>query len=266
MSQSPVPEVTSLRNQHLDSRRTPWLIEFIGPQFSGKSTIADLLALTLEENGSPVLRVETDNYVYNMFPIYSKLKVSGKFREARQLIKGRWSLLHDVISKIIHEGLARGYIVVHDHVNTRQLRRGAYKEIADGAGAKYLGVYVHAPLGVLKERWRSSNIPDSPLIVKPEPTKLPIVQNVMAGAGPRSVAGGLQAVKQGSGYFLVHMHKRYQADEVGFKILVLCDGKNTIERIAELAGTDPETVRKDIEFLRKAGMVEFSGPEISGPA
>jgi len=73
-------------------------------------------------------------------------------------------------------------------------------------------------------------------------------------------------VKQGGGYFLVHMHKRYQADEVGFKILGLCDGKNTIERIAELAGTDPETVRKDIEFLRKAGMVEFSGPEISGPA
>ncbi|TLY02308.1 MAG: hypothetical protein E6K95_05760 [Thaumarchaeota archaeon] len=109
------------------------------------------------------------------------------------------------------------------------MRRGAYKEIADGAGAKYLGVYVHAPLGVLKERWRSSNIPevklkrlekkhakflrlreeldfdaiidtsstppdaavlkivsrimpDSTLIVKPEPTKLPAVQNVTAGA------------------------------------------------------------------------------------
>ena len=73
-------------------------------------------------------------------------------------------------------------------------------------------------------------------------------------------------MKQGGGYFLVHMHKRYQADEVGFKILSLCDGKNTIERIAELAGTDPETVRKDIEFLRKAGMVEFSGPERGGPA
>ena len=136
MPKSPVPEITSLSDHNLDSRGTPWLIELIGPQFSGKSTIADLLALTLEENGSSVIRVETDNYINTMFPIYSKLKVSGKFREARQLIKGRWSLLHDVISKIIHEGLARGYIVVHDHVNTRQLRRGAYKEIADGAGAK----------------------------------------------------------------------------------------------------------------------------------
>jgi predicted transcriptional regulator len=61
------------------------------------------------------------------------------------------------------------------------------------------------------------------------------------------------------------MHKRYHADEVGFKILSLCDGKNTPERIAKLAGTDMETVRSDLEFLRKAGMVELSGQESVAP-
>jgi hypothetical protein len=247
-----------------------------------------------------------------MFPVYSKLKVGGKFREARQLIKGRWGLLHGAIAKVIHEGLARGYIVVHDHVNTRPYRDGAYKEIADGAGARCLGVYVYAPLEVLKERWRSNNIPEAQmqrleekhpkflklmedldfdliidtsstppeeavrvilskivpetrLVVRAQPTKLGAAKTVMPEARPRAV-GDLRAVKQGETYFLVHMHRRYHADEVGFKILNLCDGQNTLEKIARLAGTDLATVWSDLEFLLKAGMVELSGPERAVPA
>jgi predicted kinase len=304
--------MASSNNHTAEKGETRWLVEIIGPQLSGKSTISDLLALSLEENGLPALRVETDTFVYSMFPVYSKLKVSGKFREARHLIKGRWGLLHGAIAKVIHEGLARGYTVVHDHVNTRPYRDGAYKEIADGAGARCLGVYVYAPLEVLKERWRSNNIPkaqmqrleekytkfsklrkelrfdliidtsstppeeavrvilskivpDSRLVVRAEPPKLAVAKAIMPEARPRAV-GDLRAVKQGETYFLVHMHKRYHADEVGLKILSLCDGSNTLERIAELAGTDMETVRSDLEFLRKAGMVELSGPERAVPA
>jgi predicted kinase len=304
--------MASSNNHTAEKGETRWLVEIIGPQLSGKSTISDLLALSLEENGLPALRVETDTFVYSMFPVYSKLKVSGKFREARHLIKGRWGLLHGAIAKVIHEGLARGYTVVHDHVNTRPYRDGAYKEIADGAGARCLGVYVYAPLEVLKERWRSNNIPkaqmqrleekypkfsklrkelrfdliidtsstppeeavrvilskivpDSRLVVRAGPPKLAVAKAIMPEARPRAV-GDLRAVKQGETYFLVHMHKRYHADEVGLKILSLCDGSNTLERIAELAGTDMETVRSDLEFLRKAGMVELSGPERAVPA
>jgi aminopeptidase-like protein len=62
------------------------------------------------------------------------------------------------------------------------------------------------------------------------------------------------------------MHRRYHADEVGFKILNLCDGQNTLEKIARLAGTDLATVWSDLEFLLKAGMVELSGPERAVPA
>jgi predicted kinase len=303
--------MTPSNNHWAEGRGAPWLVELIGPQLSGKSTISDLLALSLEENGLPALRVETDTFVYSLFPVYSKLKVSGKFREARQLIKGRWGLLHRVIAETIHEGLARGYTVVHDHVNTQPYREGAFKEMANGAGARHLGVYVYAPLEVLKDRWRSNNIPraqierleekypkfsrlredidfdvvidtsstspeeavrivlsriapDATTVVRPEPPELPTVQAVTPEAKPRSI-GDLRVVRQGDTYFLVHMHKRYHADEVGFKILSLCDGKNTPERIAKLAGTDMETVRSDLEFLRKAGMVELSGQESVAP-
>jgi predicted kinase len=304
--------MTPSNNDSVEGRGAPWLVELIGPQLSGKSTTSDLLALALEENGLPAIRVETDSYIYSMFPIYAKLKVSGKFREARQLLEGRWGLLHRAMARIIQEGLARGYTVVHDHVNTRPFREGVNKELAAGAGARYLGVYVFAPLEVLRERWRSSNIPevqqqrlekkyakfsrlreeldfdvvidtsstppeaavtiilsrimpDSTLIVEPQPTKPAEARAVTPGTRPRSI-GDVQVVKQGNTYFLVHMHRRYHADEVGFKILSLCDGSNTLERIAELAGTDMETVRSDVVFLRKAGMVELSGPERAVPA
>ena len=284
--------------------RAPWLVELIGPQASGKTTIADLFALTLEDNGRAGVRVETDNYVYNLFPVYPLMKVKGDRVRAKDIIRGRWGLLHEVISATIRSGLKGGYTVVHDHVNTRPFGRGVYRQLAEEANANFLSAYIFAPTEVLRQRWSRAGIseskreqlernlgkferlrresefnvtidtsttspeqavemlvsailPSSALKVKPRAeetmAQIPLTDEIT----PKSIIEPLNAVGHDGAYGLLHNHRRYFSDELGLKILRLCNGLNTVKRIAALAGTDIETVRKDIGFLQKSKIVEF---------
>jgi hypothetical protein len=117
--------------------------------------------MTLEVNGRAVVRVETDNYVYNLFPIYPLMKVRGDRAKARDLIKGRWGLLHEVIAATIRSGLNGGYTVVHDHVNTHPFGRGVYRRLAERSNANFLSVFVFAPTEVLRKRWQRAGISES---------------------------------------------------------------------------------------------------------
>ncbi len=138
----------------------PWLIELLGPQHAGKTTIADLIALTLEENGIPVVRVETDNYLYNLFPIYVKLKATDHRQEAHKLLLQRWRFIHTLLSATTKQALKGHYTVIYDHVDSTSVKRGIAKRIAKQAHAEYLSVFITAPLETLKERWRQSEIND----------------------------------------------------------------------------------------------------------
>ncbi len=136
----------------------PWLIELLGPQHAGKTTIADIIALTLEENGIPAVRVETDNYLYNLFPIYVKLKATEHRQEAHKLLLQRWRFIHDLLTTTSKQALKGHYTVIHDHVDSTSVKRGIAKRVAKQAHAEYLSVFVTAPLETLKERWRQSEI------------------------------------------------------------------------------------------------------------
>ncbi len=41
-----------------------------------------------------------------------------------------------------------------------------------------------------------------------------------------------------------------------FKVLKICDGMNTIEQVAEIAGKSPDDIEKMMEKLRKKGLVD----------
>ncbi|HEV2193850.1 MAG TPA: AAA family ATPase [Nitrosopumilaceae archaeon] len=135
-----------------------WLIEILGPQHSGKTSIADLTALILEENGTKCLRVEEDGLLDTFFPAYFKLRAARQREKVNDLLKARRPLLADVSLSIIRKGLDAGYTVIHDHITTRTFRQDAGKEIAKQANACYLSVFVTAPLDVLQERWKHREI------------------------------------------------------------------------------------------------------------
>ena len=139
----------------------PWLIEIIGPQYAGKTTIADLLALALEENGTKCVRVENDVLIHGFFPSYVKLRSNQEREKAHAYMRDRRPLLHDLSIRIIRKALQAGYTVIYDHLETRLYRRGKGLQICKQAKAGYLSVLVTAPLETLRERWNPKDRDDS---------------------------------------------------------------------------------------------------------
>lgn len=281
-----------------------WLVEILGPQHAGKTTIAELLSLLLEENGIPSLRVETDNYVYNFFPIYTKLKATGQNQKAHDFLSKRWNLINDIISATIRKGLQNGVTVIHDHLNTGTYKRGVDQKIAKETNAEYFSVFVTAPLESLKERWSQCTIPDGKVeqlektyihlqaLRQEFPFRMTVDTSVMpaeeaAGkivsaiypninvqviasstlkvegpqnlknAKPHLLAENIQLIRIKDSYVIVHNHRRYITDETGLKILSLCDGKNSVKKIADKARTDLDTARKTIAFLYQSKMIRM---------
>lgn len=146
-----------------------WLIEILGPQHSGKTSIADLAALILEENAIKCLRVEEDSLIYAFFPAYVKLRSSGQREKAHDLLNERRPLLTDVSSCIIRKGLDAGYTVIHDHLTKHKFRDGVCMKVAEQANANYLSVFVTAPLDRLEERWNQRG-PDGQRVKELEET------------------------------------------------------------------------------------------------
>ena len=281
----------------------PWLIELIGPQHAGKTTIADLVALTLEENGIPALRVETDNYIYNLFPIYVKLKATEHRQEAHKLLLERWRFINDLLSTTSKHALKGNYTVIHDHIDSTSVKQGLAKRNAKQAGAGYLCVFITAPLDILKDRWRQSEITDVKIeelektyrrfqtiqngfefnltidtsFTPPEeaarqivsatyphliiPDSVPIITTraepqELRYELPMICSGNLQILKLKDSYVIVHNHHRYVTDAQGLLILSLCNGKNGLEAIAKIAGTDLETAESTLKFLQAAEITQ----------
>lgn len=276
-----------------------WLLELLGPQYSGKTTIADLLSITLEENGIPTFRLETDNYLYNPFPIYSKLKATGQRDKAHSLLSKRWLLIHDLLITTTRKGLKNNYTVIHDHIDTSSYKLGVGKRIAKQTGRGYLSILVTAPLETLKERWKQSEISDVRIeelektygrfqtlreelsfnlvidtsLTTPDEAARQIITTTYPAlsinaaaptlkrskkllpsndANPQICPGDLQILKIKDSYVIVHNHRRYVTDAEGLLILSLCNGKNSAEEIAKIAGTDLETTHGTIDFLNKS--------------
>ncbi len=277
----------------------PWLIELLGPQHAGKTTVADIIALTLEENGIPAVRVETDNYLYNLFPIYVKLKATEHRQEAHKLLLQRWRFIHSLLTATTKQALKGHYTVIHDHVDSTSVKRGIARRIAKQAHAEYLSVFVTAPLDTLKERWRQSEINDVKIeelektyrrfqtlqenfgfdvtidtsLSPPEEAARKIISatypdlkipdasppvtkreepQVLSDDRPKICSGNLQILKLKDSYVIVYNHHRYITDEQGLLILSLCNGKNSLEEIAKIAGADLDTTKSTLNFLRNS--------------
>lgn len=138
---------------HFLDQKMPWLIEILGPQHSGKTSIADLVALILEENAAKCLRVEEDSLIHAFFPAYVKMRSTGQKDKAHDFLNARRPFLTDVSSGIIRGGLDAGYTVIHDHLTKHKFRQGVCSQVAKDANAGYLSVFVTAPLDMLEERW-----------------------------------------------------------------------------------------------------------------
>jgi len=131
----------------------PWLIEIVGPQYAGKTTIADLLALALDENATKYVRVENDVLIHGFFPGYVKLRSNNEREKAHTYIHARRPLLHDLSLRIIRSALRAGYTVIYDHLETHIYRNGRARQLCRQTNARYLSVLVTAPLERLRERW-----------------------------------------------------------------------------------------------------------------
>lgn len=142
----------------------PWLIEIVGPQYAGKTTIADLLALALDENATKCVRVENDVLIHGFFPGYVKLRSTDQRERAHAYMSERRPLLHDLSIRIIQNALRAGYTVIYDHLETHIYRRGRARQLCKPASAGYLSVLVTAPLDLLRERWNDKD--RNPLRVK----------------------------------------------------------------------------------------------------
>lgn len=140
--------------------KTPWLVEIMGPQHSGKTSIADLVALILEDNGIKCLRVEEDSLIYAFFTRYVKLRSIGHRDEAHNLLNERRPFLTEVSSAIIKKGLDAGYTIIHDHITKNKFREGVCKSVAKDANSGYLSVFLSAPLDKLEERWKHRGTDD----------------------------------------------------------------------------------------------------------
>lgn len=178
-----------------------WLIEILGPQHSGKTSIADLVALILEENAVKCLRLEEDSLIHTFFPAYVKLRSVGQREKAHELLNARRPLLTDISSSIIRKGLDEGYTVIHDHLTKHKFRQGACKEVAKQANAAYLSVFVTAPLDRLRERW-NQRVPDEQRIKQLEETYQQ-----------------LQALKEESPFILIIDTAKTSADEAAKHIV-----------------------------------------------
>lgn len=138
---------------HFLDQKMPCLIEILGPQHSGKTSIADLVALILEENAAKCLRVEEDSLIHTFFPAYVKMRSTGQKDKAHDFLNARRPFLTDVSSGIIRRGLDAGYTVIHDHITKHKFRQGVCSQVAKDANAGYLSVFVTAPLDMLEGRW-----------------------------------------------------------------------------------------------------------------
>src|SRR6267143_1557035 len=131
----------------------PWLIEIVGPQYAGKTTIADLLALALDENATKYVRVENDVLIHGFFPGYVKLRSNNEREKAHTYMHARRPLLYDLSLRIIRSALRAGYTVIYDHLETHIYRHGRARQLCRQTKARYLSVLVTAPLERLRERW-----------------------------------------------------------------------------------------------------------------
>ena len=108
------------------------LVEILGPQHAGKTTVAELVSLLLEEHAILTLRVETDNSIYNFFPVYTKLRATGQGQRAHDLLSQRWTLISSMVSSSGRTGLGNCYTVIHNHLNTCTYKLGVDLTISKG--------------------------------------------------------------------------------------------------------------------------------------
>jgi adenylylsulfate kinase-like enzyme len=286
----------------------PWLVELIGPQHSGKSTIASLLSFTLESNGIPTAWVETDTYVFNLFPQYRKLYHSGEREKASKLLDERWSFFEDVIESIITKGISGGYAVMHDHVSTSSFRSGVDKAAAESAGGRHIGVMITAPLDTLLERWETAGVREEKVrkmqggygkferirkenlcdlvidttLTSPEKAVASILnltypdirvdlekmetqrrkkigrkEPLTIVTGMPKLNPGLQLYREGRGYMVVFKHDSYITDDIGNKIIRLCDGTNSVEEIVKKSRLDSQLVQAVIKNMLKNDMISL---------
>jgi adenylylsulfate kinase-like enzyme len=283
----------------------PWVIELIGPQHAGKSTIASLLAFTLESNGVPAVWAETDTYVFNLFPQYRKLYHSGEREKASRLLDERWGFFEDILESIVMKGISAGYTVMHDHVSTSSFRKGVDKNAAESAGGRHIGVMVTAPFSVLLKRWKDANVREEKIkkmadgyakftrlrrdnlcdlvidITATPPEKA--VASILAMTFPKikvdlekmetakrrvsrkepaeeitglpKISPDLQLYREGKAYMIVFKHGSYMTDDIGNKIIRLCDGRNSVEEIVRKSRLDSQLVRAVIRNMIKKDMV-----------
>jgi thymidylate kinase len=189
----------------------PWLIEIVGPQYAGKTTIADLLALALDENATKCVRVENDMLIHGFFPGYVKLRSSNQRERAHAYMSERRPLLHDLSIRIIRKALQAGYTVIYDHLETHVYRHGKARHLCMPAKAGYLSVHVTAPLDRLRERWNERDR-DPPRVKELEATYRKLQALAKKIPFKMTIDTSVTSADEGAKRLLSTMYPRLNAD------------------------------------------------------